>query len=68
MTKIKGSYVVGAVVIVGLLIYFFSKRKVGGSVTAMESEASVTYTKNVDGHTMVPGAGQGTVDFGTEGM
>ena len=68
MTKIKGSYVVGAVIAIGLFLYFFSKRKVGGTVTAMESGASVTYSKNVDGRTMVPGAEQGTVDFGTEGM
>jgi hypothetical protein len=68
MKKIKGSYVVGAIIAIGLIIYFFSKRKVSGSVTALESEAEITYNRNVDGRTMVPGAEQGTVDFGTEGM
>ncbi len=49
----------------GLLIYFFSKKGVKGTVTALESEATITYQK-VMGSTMLPGAGDGTVDFGTE--
>jgi hypothetical protein len=64
--KIKSSYIVGGIIGIGLLIYLFSKRKVTGSVMALESEATITYNRNGKGETLLPDAGQGTVDFGTE--
>ena len=64
--KLKDGYVVAAIIAIGLAIYYFSKRKVTASVTALESEASISYNRNVRGETLLPNAGQGTVDFGTE--
>ncbi len=64
--KMKSSYIVGGIIAIGLLLYLFSKRKVSGTVTALESDATITYTRNAKGETMLPDSGQGTVDFGTE--
>lgn len=64
--KVKETHVVAAILAVGLLLYLFSKRKVAGTVTALESEAEISYNHNANGETLLPNAGQGTVDFGTE--
>ncbi len=53
MAKVSGGHVIAAILVVGLLIYIYSKRKVSGTVTAVASEATVTSSK-------------GTVSFGTE--
>lgn len=49
----KSSHVIGAIFVVGLIIYFFSKRKVSATVTADESNAVVT-------------SATGSVSYGTE--
>ena len=48
----KSSHVIAAIVVIGLIIYLFSKRSVTGTVTA--GEATVT------------GSSDGTVSYGTE--
>ena len=49
----KSSHVIAAVFIVGLLIYFFSKKTVSGTVTADSKDAVIT-------------SSPGTVSYGTE--
>lgn len=53
MAKVSNGHVIAAILVVGLVIYIYSKRKVSGTVTAVESEATVT-------------SSAGTVSFGTE--
>lgn len=53
MRKMSSGHIIAAILVVGLVIYIYSKRKVAGTVTAVESEATVTSSK-------------GTVSFGTE--
>lgn len=58
--KIKSTHIIGAIFVAGLAIYIFTKRKVGGTVTAEESEATFTFK---------PSGGSsstGTVSYGTE--
>lgn len=53
MAKVSGGHVIAAILVVGLVIYIYSKRKVSGTVTAVASQATVT-------------SSAGTVSFGTE--
>lgn len=48
----RASHVIAAIVVVGLVIYFFSKRTVSGTITV--GEGTVT------------GSSDGTVSYGTE--
>jgi hypothetical protein len=52
--KMSSGHIIAAILIAGLVIYMFSKRKVTGTVTADQSNASVTPSSS------------GTVSYGTE--
>jgi hypothetical protein len=58
--KITSNHVIGAVFVIGILIYFFSKKTVSGTITADESNATFV-TKPSGGSSST-----GTVSYGTE--
>lgn len=57
--KVKASHVIGGLFVVGLLIYFLTRREVHGTVTALETEATVSPGPRNENFT-------GSVSFGTE--
>lgn len=52
--KLKSSHVIGAIFVIGLLIYWFSKRQVHATISVGEEGPTVS--------------GHGTVSYGTELM
>jgi hypothetical protein len=74
--KLTGSHVVGLLILVGLGIYFFSKQKVSGVVTADYEGAIISPTIGYDGAAATTPAREGftsantpigdSVSFGTE--
>lgn len=58
---IKSGHVIAAVIIVGLVIYLFTKTKVSGTVTADSDNATITSSPGINSSTS-----HGSVSYGTE--